>query len=224
MPGEVVTGPPMSGKSEFARQEIARRESAGELGLVLLGFSELYRALVPGEQSQFRDEAVSDTGAPRMVGYAFEVVAAAMVDRELSGYVVTQSPRQAIRLADRFDGPLFEVVADVGDVAIRVDAHMTKLARDVARAKAENALVGCRQQAVAYQREREALAGRAVEVKRKGRGFQKGGTVRQFDRALYERGLSPRGRAALDELKSLGNAEPSPADVQAFLLKNRVDT
>ncbi len=218
-----ITGAPFSGKSEYARQEIARRESAGALGLVLLGFSELYRAMVPGEQSQFRDEAVTDTGAPRMVGYTFEVVAAAMAARELDGYVVTQSPRQAIKLADRFDGPLFEVVADMGDVAIRVDAHMTKLARDVARAKAENALAGCRRQAVTYQRERKALAGRAVEVTRSGRGFKTGGTVRRFDRELWLKGLTPRAREAVAELVTLGNAEPSPSDVMSFLLRNPVE-
>ena len=219
-----ITGPPFSGKTEYARGEIRRREAAGELGLILIGFTELYRALVPGEQSQYRDDAVSNTGSPRLAGYMFEVATAAAAARELSGFAVTQSPRAAVRLADRFNGPLFDVVLPEGDVADRIDAHLTRLGRDVARATAADAVEGCRRQAVTYQREREALVGRATEIKRgAGGGFTKGGTVRAFDRALWEKGLTPRGRSALDELKHLGNPEPSPADVMAFLLKNRVE-
>ena len=53
------------------------------------------------------------TGAPRMAGYTFEVVTAAAVARELDGYILTQSPRKAIELADRFPSvALFEVPAD----------------------------------------------------------------------------------------------------------------
>ena len=86
--------------------------------MVALDWTALYLALVPGEQSGYRDESVSDTGSPRMVSYVFEVAAAALVARELRGYVVTQSPRRALALADRFGGrDVLEVPADVGDVA-----------------------------------------------------------------------------------------------------------
>ena len=128
---EVVTGPPFGGKAQFAREQIARREADGELGLVMLDWTALYLAMFPGAQSAFRDEAIGETGAPRMTGYTFEVVAAAIAARELSGYVLTQSPERAIALADRFDGPLLEVSADVGDVADRADEHMTRLRRTV---------------------------------------------------------------------------------------------
>ena len=115
----VTTGAPWSGKSEYVKAEIRRRETAGELGLVMLGWSELFRLLFPGEQSQFRDEAIADTGAPRLTGYLHEVAIAAVLTRELSGYVVTQSPIKAVELADRFGGPLVEIVSDPGDVADR---------------------------------------------------------------------------------------------------------
>ena len=57
----VVTGAPFSGKGQFVRSEIARRERDGELGLLLIGFTELYSAVVPGIQSSYRDENVTAT-------------------------------------------------------------------------------------------------------------------------------------------------------------------
>lgn len=230
MPGiQVVTGAPFSGKGQYVRDEIARREREGELGLTALDFTALYTALVPGVQSRFRDEAVSDTGAPRMVAYVFEIIAAAMAARELSGYIVTQSPRQAIKLADRFTDSVNVVmdvpVDDMADVADRAGYHLTKMGRLVPRSRAARAaaLANCRRAAVTYFNERPALAGRAREVRRSGRGWKTGGTVRQFNRELWIRGLTPRGREALNELIRLGNPEPMPADVMAFLLRNRVD-
>ena len=50
---EVVTGPPFAGKAAFVRAEIARREQAGELGLVMVDYTALYSALVPGVQSSY---------------------------------------------------------------------------------------------------------------------------------------------------------------------------
>ena len=218
---DVVTGPPFSGKGQFVRDEIARREQGGELGLVALDWTALYFALVPGVQSAFRDDGVSDTGSPRMVSYTFEVVAAALVARELRGYVVTQSPRRALALADRFGRDVLEVPADVGDVADRAERHMSDLARTVTRASRANAAPRCRAAAVSYQREAPALAGRARTVRRKGRGWQVGEVKPAFDRQLWERGLTPRGRAALAELQERGNLEPTPAEVMAWLLRDR---
>lgn len=220
----VVAGPPFSGKTLYAKYEIERREKGGELGLFLLGWSELFRVLYPGDQTAFRDEAVSDTGAPRLVGAAHEWIVGAVLARELSGYVVTQSPARAVELADRFDGPLLEVVADVGDVADRVESHMTRLRRTVTRAVRNAMLPKCRKAAVSYFRESSRLVGRAREVRRSGRGYKVDPRPkRAFDRALWERGLTPRGREALAELKHLGNPEPSPSDVMAFLLRNPVE-
>ena len=231
---QVVTGPPFSGKGRYVRDEIERREGEGELGLVALDFTALYTALVPGVQSSFRDEAVSDTGARRMVAYVFQAVAAAIKLRELSGYISTQSPRQALRLADGLaehtparlmgrapGGGLVEISADVGDIAERAGYHLTKMGRVVPRALAAAAVADCRKAALTYLREAPALVGRAREVRRSGRGWKVGEVKRPFDRALWEKGLTPRGKEALNELRELGNAEPSPSDVMAFLLRNR---
>ena len=203
--------------------EIERREEAGELGLVRLSWTELYGAIVPGVQSSFRDDAVSDTGAPRLASYVYEVTAAAIASRELDGYVITQSPRQAIALADRFDGPLFEVIAPESDIAARAETHMRNLGRVVARASRGAAIARCRRGVLTYANEQPALVGRAREVRRSGDGWKVGGPTRAFDRALWEKGLTPRGREALAEIQSLGNPEPTPSDVLMFLLKNRVE-
>ena len=221
---EVVTGAPWSGKSEYVKAEIQRREAAGELGLVMLGWSELFRLLFPGEQSQFRDEAIADTGAPRAVGYLYEVAIGAILTREISGYLVTQSPVIAVELATRFDGPLIEVVADPGDVADRAESHMTKLRRTVARAARSETLPRCRRAATAYFRESHRLVGRAREVTRtRGGGFKSGEIKQPFDRGLWLKGLTPRGREAVAQLKDLGNPAATPADVMSYLLRNRVE-
>ena len=222
MPVEVVTGAPFSGKGAFVRDEVARREADGELGLVALDWTALYGALVPGVQSSFRDDRVSDTGAPRMVGAAWAFVAGAVEARELSGYVVTQSPRQAVELADRYQARIVEVEADVGDVADRADAHMSRLRRLVPRASRARTVAGCRRQAVAYFREAPALVGRARPARRRGRRWEVDHEgKRPFDRELWERGLTDRGREALRELREQGNPEPTPADVMAWLLRDR---
>ena len=83
----IVTGPPFSGKGQYVRSEVARREADGELGLVVIDFTALYAGLVPGRQSALRDEAVSDSGAPRFAAYLYETAAAQMAERELRGYI-----------------------------------------------------------------------------------------------------------------------------------------
>ena len=60
--------------------------------MLLVSYSEIYRALVPGEQSQYRDQAVGDTGAPRAVGSVFDWTVGALAARELGGYIATPSP------------------------------------------------------------------------------------------------------------------------------------
>ena len=225
MPVTVVTSPPFGGKGRYVREEIERREGEGELGLIALDWTALFAALFPGEQSQFRDDAIGDTGAPRLAGATFEFVAAAIAARELRGYVLTQAPARAVELADRFGGPLLEVPADPGDVADRVEVHMRRLGRTIARASRAATLPRCRRAAVSYYRESHRLVGRAREVRRTRGGNYKVDPAPKmaFDRALWERGLTTRGRNALAELKDLGNPEPSPADVMSFILKNRVE-
>ena len=113
MPITVVTGPPFSGKGQFIRDEIERRETGGELGLISVDFTAIYSAITPGDQSSFRDEAVSDTGAPRLAGYLFAVLLTALLDRELSGYVSTPSPARALEIADKAGAPILDIAASV---------------------------------------------------------------------------------------------------------------
>ena len=221
---EVVAGAPFSGKARYARQEVERREATGgELGLIVLDWSLLYLALFPGEQSALRDAAVSDTGAPRVAGAAFDFVVGAVAARELAGYILTQSPRRAVSLADRLDAPVVEVVADPADIADRTDDHLRTLRRTVARVRpAMSALrAQCGRQAVTYFNEERALVGRAREVRRRGARYEKGRVKAPFDRAAWERGLTPAARNAIAELQSLGAADPSPAQVMSYILKNR---
>ena len=218
---EVVVGVPFSGKARYVRQEIERRESEGTLGLVALDWTALYLALFPGEQSKLRDEAVSDTGGPRMAGSLFDYAVGAIATRELSGYVLTQSPRRAIELADRLDAPIAEVVADPAEVAERAQDHMRVIRRTVARAAQDALRAQCGRQGVTYYREESRLVGRARVVRRRGSRYEKGEVKRPFDRAAWERGLTPAARDAVAELQALGTADPTPGEVLSFLLNNR---
>ena len=219
---EVVAGAAFSGKARYVRQEIERREAAGELGLIALDWSLLYLALFPGEQSSLRDQAVSDTGAPRLAGSLFDVAVGAIAARELSGYVLTQSPRRAIELADRLSASIVEVEADPGDIADRAEAHMRVIRRTVTRAASSDALLSqCRRQGVRYFQEDARLVGRARVVRRRGATYTVGETKRPFDRALWRAGLTPAGRSAEASLIAAGTLEPTPAEVLSYLLRNR---
>ena len=224
MPVQVITSPPFGGKGIYARAEVERREEeGGELGLIVLDWSRLFGAMFVGAQSAYRDEAVADTGALRATGAVFDFIVGAVAARELSGFVLSQSPRQALALADRLDAPLLEVVEDVGVVADRVDDHVAKLRRTVARAVRSETIPRCRRAATAYYREQEQLVGRAREVRRSGGGYKVGEVKRPFDRSLWLRGLTPRGKEAVAQLKDLGNDLPDPAAVMSYLLRNKVE-
>ncbi|MCY4637547.1 MAG: hypothetical protein OXG04_24155 [Acidobacteria bacterium] len=221
---EVVTGPPFGGKARYVRSEIARREADGELGLFVADWTALYAALVWGAQSQFRDDEVSDTGAPRAAGAVFDAAVAVMLARELSGYITTQSPDRAVVLADRFDARLVEVDAPPDVVASRAELHMRSLGRTVTRAALSKSRPRCRKAGAAYFNQQERLVGRAHVARQRGRGYAVDPEPKKpFDRELFMRGLTAKGREAVAQLKELGNAEPSPAQVLEFLLRNRVD-
>lgn len=217
---EIVTGPAFGGKSAFAESEIERRELSGELGLILVSYSELYRALVPGEQSQLRDTPVGDTGAPSLAGGVFDFAVGAMLARELSGYVATPSPRRALQLADRLGATaVWDVTADVGSLALRVSTHAAAIGQRTARAG--DAEGGCRRQVLTYLNERHLLTGRAREVRQVRRGrYEKGGPVLPYDEAAFLRGLTPAARQARAQLIEAGNASPTPADVFRRTLAN----
>ena len=67
---EVVTGAPFAGTGRWVEAQIAKREAAGERGLVRIGYSELYTASFLALNPSYRDAEVSDTGAPRLAGVA----------------------------------------------------------------------------------------------------------------------------------------------------------
>ena len=221
----IVAGAAFSGKARFVSSEIERREAAGELGLVAVDWTRLYLAFYPGSQDAFRDDLVGDAGASRMAGATYDFVVGAVLARELSGYILTQSPERAIALADRFDdAPIFEVVADPGDVASRAETHMRTLRKTVARAARSAMLPRCRRAGVSYFREQHRLVGRAREVRTRGRGYVVDSEPKKpFDAKAFERGLTPKARAARTELQSLGNADPTAENILQFLLRNPVE-
>lgn len=221
---EVVVGAPFAGKARYVRQEIERRERAGEYGLFVADWTAIYGGVVWGAQSQFRDDEVSDTGAPRAAGAIYDFVVGVMLTRELSGYVLTQSPDRAVVLADRFDARLVEVDAPPDVVASRAELHMRSLGRTVTRAALSRSRPRCRKAGAAYFNQQERLVGRAHVARPRGRGYAVDPEPKKpFDREVFMRGLTPKGREAVAQLKELGNAEPTPANVLEFLLRNRVD-
>lgn len=223
MPIEIITGPSFAGKSAFGLQEVTRREQEdGELGLILIGFSEIYRALIPGELSSYRDQAVADSGATRLAGSTYDAVIGLALARELSGFLISQSPRRAVSLADRFGGaPIWDVTAQPDALALRVTAHVRDLGQRVARAGAGDVEGNCRRQVRTYFNERSVLVHRAREVRQPRRGrYEKGGPVQPFDEGLFVKGLSPAGRQARDELIADGDGSPTPAAVFGQVMRN----
>ena len=220
MPIVVVTGPPFSGKGQFVRDEIERRETDGELGLISVDFTAIYTAITPGEQSSFRDDAVSDTGAPRFAGYLFALALAQLLDRELSGYVAVPSPQRALEIADTAGAPILDIAANVDQIAVRIRAHMSDLQKTVPRATRGRTVGRCRKAATSYLRNEHVLVGRARTVTREGDRYRVGARKLPFDRAAFERGLTARGRAARDELIAAGTPDPTPADILTLLLPN----
>lgn len=221
MPLEVVQGPPFSGKSRFARDQIEQRERAGELGLVI-AYTELFRALVPGDSSQYRDESVSDTGAPRLAATLYGAAVALAIERELSGYLLTDSPARAVRLAEQVGArSVIEIQEQPEVIADRIGQHVRRLRRLAPRLDATDAQGRCARAAIAYYRELPAAAEQVARrpVSADGRVAEQ--STRGFDRALFERGLTPAGRAALQEPREEGIADPTPADVMRRVLTNR---
>ena len=230
----VVTGAPFSGKGQFVRSEIARRERDGELGLLLIGFTELYSALVPGIQSSYRDENLTATGAPRFVGALFNVAVRIAAERELDGYIATDEPRRAVELSERLgDAEIVEVQATELELSSRARAHLSALAAQVPRARLESraaesvaALGKCTQAMVAHFRDLDRLAGKARGVRAVGKlaagvrpatlEFVSTGPVRLFNRTLWLAGLTGPGKSAVTALIAEGVTLPLPGDVMKY--------
>lgn len=85
----IVAGPPFAGKTQHVESEIAKREKAGERGLVLIDFTQLYLAMFPGEADKVR--LPGSVGVP-LTQYVREVVIQQAQERELDGYVRNRGP------------------------------------------------------------------------------------------------------------------------------------
>ena len=221
MPIVVVTGAPFSGKGQFMRDEIARREQDGELGLVSVDYTSLYSSLIPGEQSSFRDDEVAETGASRWVGYLFALAAAQALDRELGGYIATPNPTRALEIADKANAPIVAIDATVDEIASRVKTHIRDLSRTVPRATRDRTVGRCRQAAATYLRDESKLVGRARVATRRGKRWTVGPRKHAFDPAAFERGLTPAGRLARADLVGEGVENPTPTDILNRLLSER---
>ena len=219
----LVVGMPFSGKLRFVETEVARREKEdGQLGIAIADWTRIYTAIVPGIQSSLRDDQLSATGAARLAGTIYERLVTEIATRELPGYVLSQSPRRAIAMADRINATeIVEVQATEDEIADRVADHLDALRAKVKRAAKEESQGRCLQALIAYHREKSGLVGRARGVKLKRREWVPTGPVLPFDRGLWIRGLTTAGRGALRALIDEGNPEPSPADVMKWLVKRR---
>ena len=221
MPIVVVTGAPFSGKGAYVRDEIARREQDGELGLISIDYTALYGAIVPGVQSSFRDDEVADTGASRWVAYLYAIAVVQVLDRELSGYVSTPNPTRAIEIADKAGAPIVAIDATVDEIASRVKTHIRDLSRTVPRATRDRTVGRCRQAAATYLRDESKLVGRARVATRRGKRWTVGPRKHAFDPAAFERGLTPAGRLARADLVGEGVVDPTPTDILNRLLSER---
>ena len=183
--------------------------------MVAVDFTPLYSALVPGEQSSYRDDAVAETGASRWVGYLFALAVSQVLDRQLSGYILTPNPTRALEIADKANAPILDIAANVDQIATRIKVHMRDLQKTVPRATRARTVGRCRGAATAYLRDERLLVGKARTVTRSGNRYRIGER-----KAAFERGLTARGRAVRDELKAAGNPDPTPADILSGLIPN----
>ena len=217
----VVTGPAFSGKGRYARDEIARREAEGEVGLVAVDFTPLYGSLVPGEQSSFRDEEVSETGVARWAAYLYTIAVAQAIGRELSGYILTPSPSRAVEIADEADAPIIAIEETIETIATRIKVHVRDLSRRVPRATRDRTTGRCRKAAVSYLQNEHRLVGRASVATRHGNRYRVGERKQPYDEKAFLRGLTPRGRTVRDELIAAGHPDPTPADILSGLISER---
>ena len=142
----VVAGAPFAGKDRWIASQIERREADGARGLLALSFTALFAGMVPGAESVYRDQEVSDSGAPRFTGWLLATAIAQAATRELSGYVAVDSPRRAVDLLGRIGGDsLIEVQVPEATAVARADAHVAVVSELSPRAGQDDAKARCLQ-------------------------------------------------------------------------------
>ena len=155
----VVAGSPFAGKRLWVDREIEAAESAGTVGTLALDFTSIYSAVVPGLASVYRDQRVTDSGAARFAGWALAVMVREANARELDGYVLTDSPRRALALAEAAGGaPVVEVVVSQKTALKRSREHVELVKALAPRAAADDgAAERCRKMVEQYYREADVL-------------------------------------------------------------------
>ena len=161
MPIQIVVGAPFSGKSRWIEHEIEQREADGELGLLALNYTALYSALAPGAASVYRDEAVSDTGVPRLAAYLLAAAIAEAGRRDLHGYIAVDSPRRAVQAVQQLGiRGVIEVAVPEATALRRAETHVDMLRALAPRSAvddAKQAAARCRKMVKAYFRESDVL-------------------------------------------------------------------
>ncbi len=122
---EIVAGPPFAGKTEYIDGEIARREAAGESGLLRIDFTAIFLALFPGAADAVR---TAETKGVPLVSYIRETLIRQAVDRELHGYVTTSKPAAAEALRERLQMSTITVIdTPEPDVLARMEKHLRRM-------------------------------------------------------------------------------------------------
>ena len=166
----IVAGAPFAGKSRWAEEEIARRESENdERGLLLLDYTHLYLALVPGVLDQFR--APGFAPAAPMVSYVRGVVLKQAVERELDIYVTVQTVPEVKRMQREYpDSDTVVVDTPKATARTRSKRHVAELVRQYGTRGASLEIAradGLCETAInrwfdAYEQDREAQSWRKV--------------------------------------------------------------
>ena len=145
---KIVAGSPFAGKTQYVASEIAKREKAGERGLLLIDFTALYLSMFPGEADKVR--LPGSVGVP-LTQYMRETLLQQAQERELDGYVTVAKPETAERLRERLVQETITVV-DTPEKVVRerMEKHMRQMyairgnarKKDAIRTECEGAVDG----------------------------------------------------------------------------------
>ena len=153
----IVTGAPFAGKAAWVDREIERLESGGTVGTLRLDYTSTYASLIPGLQSVYRDSRITDSGAARFAGWVLAAAVREAGERELDGFVLTDSARRALALTAALrDAPLVEVTVSESTALARSRQHV-ELVRELAPRAGDKTAERCKQMVAQYFNERPIL-------------------------------------------------------------------